>query len=48
MKQAERKYLLAACFMLVSWLAYPPTLKLEETYFPKRRLTFNRIHGVTP
>jgi hypothetical protein len=38
---------LATCFMLVSCLASSSTLKMEAICVPpKRRLTFNRLHGV--
>jgi hypothetical protein len=33
-------------FGLVSSSAYSSALKIEATYPPKRRLTYNRLHGV--
>jgi hypothetical protein len=37
--------LLATGFIVVSCLAYSPTLKLEANFPPKRRLTFNGLHN---
>jgi hypothetical protein len=37
---------LAACFMLVSCLAYTSMLKMEATFVQTRQLTFNRLHSV--
>jgi hypothetical protein len=38
----------AACFMLVSCLAYSSTLKMEATFPLKRRLNFIGLHSVKP
>jgi hypothetical protein len=35
-----------SAFTLVSCLAFSSNLKMEENVHPKRRLTFNGLHGV--
>jgi hypothetical protein len=37
---------LAACFMLVSCLAYSPTLKMEATCSSETSLNFNKLYGI--
>jgi hypothetical protein len=36
----------SACFILISYLAYSSTVKMEATWSPKRRLTFDGLHSV--
>jgi hypothetical protein len=38
--------LLAACFKLVSYLAYFSVLKMEKTCFSEHTLTFNGLHSI--
>jgi hypothetical protein len=45
-KQMKKQSLIATRFMLVSFLAYSSGLKTEVTCSPKRRLSFNTLHGV--
>jgi hypothetical protein len=48
MKQAEIISFLAACFVLISSLAYSSTKKMEETYVPPECwLNFSELHSVT-
>jgi hypothetical protein len=45
-QEADSMALLAACFMLVSYLAYSSTPKIEQHVPLKCRLTLNGLHGV--